>query len=210
MTSFDIGRLCAIVKILDKASTHLRVAAVECAAAGAVPAGAGVTGAGMAESVPAGAGASGASGAGTAGSVTGGSVTARSATAGSAAIGSMTTGSPVAGPPTAGSIAGGFATGIPPQGPDPTATGIDVLLKVSEHASGGVRRALLHIRNGEAQRAQHELDVARAETSGAAFAPAGLPRPLPPRVTTALRLMLGITGFFPSETEQVLVRAAVQ
>ncbi|MBW5423723.1 hypothetical protein GKQ77_19510 [Streptomyces sp. BG9H] len=173
MASFDIGRLCAIVKILDKASTHLRVAAVECAAsrecvvAGGVPAGAGVAGAGVA-------------------------------------------GAGLAGAATDGAAVGGSATVVPPQGPDPAATGIDVLLKVSEHASGGVRRALLHIHNGEAQRAQHELDAARAETSGAAFVPAGLPRPLPPRVATALRLMLGITGFFPSETEQVLVRAAVQ
>ncbi|WP_030779945.1 hypothetical protein [Streptomyces sp. NRRL S-920] len=137
MASFDTGRLCAIVKILDKASTHLREAAVECAAAGST-------------------------------------------------------------------------TAVPRQDPDPTATGIAALLDVSEHASVGVRRALLHINNGEAQRAQHELDAVRVEPSGVVFAPAGLPRPLPPRVATALRLMLGINGFFPSETEQVLVRAAVQ
>ncbi|MWA15719.1 hypothetical protein [Streptomyces sp. BA2] len=136
MASFDTGRLCAIVKILDQASTHLRLAARECALAGA-------------------------------------------------------------------------ATAMTRPAADPTASGITALLSVSEQASGSVRRALVHIRNGEDQRAQHELDRARSQSCGAVLTPAGLPRPLPRRVTTALRLMQGITGFFPSETEQVLVRAAL-
>lgn len=139
MTLFDTGRLCAIVKILDQASTHLRLAAGECALGGTTAA------------AP----------------------------------------RPAAGPA------------------DPAASGITALLTVSEQASGSVRRALVHIRNGEVQRAQHELDVARTRPCGAALTPAGLPRPLPRRVTTALRLMQGITNFFPSETEQVLVRAAL-
>ncbi|CAM5387120.1 putative protein OS=Streptomyces alboniger OX=132473 GN=CP975_27740 PE=4 SV=1 [Streptomyces alboniger] len=137
MASFDTGRLCAIVKILDKASSHLRLAARECAPAGP-------------------------------------------------------------------------ASAAPAQVSDPAASAILALLRVSEHASGSVRRALVHIRNGEAQRARDELDTARTEPSGAALAPAGIAQPLPPRVTTALHLMLGITGFFPSETEQVLARAAVR
>lgn len=138
MASFDTGRLCAIVKILDQASTHLRLAAGECAL-------------------------------------------------------------------------GGTAAAVPrqPAAADPAASGITALLSVSEQASGSVRRALVHIHNGEVQRAQHELDRARTQPCGAALTPAGLPRPLPQRVTTALRLMQGITNFFPSETEQVLVRAAL-
>lgn len=138
MASFDTGRLCAIVKILDQASTHLRLAARE------------------------------------------------STLAETAATATMTR-------PAA----------------DPDASGITALLSVSEQASGSVRRALVHIRNGEDQRAQHELDQARTTPCVAALAPVGLPRPLPRRVNTALRLMQGITGFFPSETEQVLVRAAL-
>ncbi|WP_371525449.1 hypothetical protein OG302_04255 [Streptomyces sp. NBC_01283] len=137
MASFDTGRLCAIVKILDQASTHLRLAA-------------------------------------------------RESTLAEAATAPLTR----------------------PAG-DPDASGITALLSVSEQASGSVRRALVHIRNGEDQRAQHELDQARTTPCVAALAPAGLPRPLPRRVNTALRLMQGITGFFPSETEQVLVRAAL-
>lgn len=137
MASFDTGRLCAIVKILDQASTHLRLAAGECAL-------------------------------------------------------------------------GGTAAAVPRQpAVGPAASGITALLSVSEQASGSVRRALVHIHNGEVQRAQHELDRARTQQCGAALTPAGLPRPLPQRVTTALRLMQGITNFFPSETEQVLVRAAL-
>ncbi|MGW7069212.1 hypothetical protein ACWGII_10205 [Streptomyces sp. NPDC054855] len=136
MASFDTGRLCAIVKILDQASTHLRLAARECTLAGAAPA--------------------------------------------------------VARPAA-----------------DPTTSGITALLSVSEQASGSVRRALVHIRNGEDQHAQRELERARTQPCVAALAPAALPQPLPRRVTTALRLMQGITGFFPSETEQVLVRAAL-
>lgn len=137
MASFDTGRLCAIVKILDQASTHLRLAEGECAL-------------------------------------------------------------------------GGTAAAVPRQpAADPAASGITALLSVSEQASGSVRRALVHIHNGEVQRAQHELDQARTQPCGAALTPAGLPRPLPQRVTTALRLMQGITNFFPSETEQVLVRAAL-
>ena len=147
MTPFDTGRLCAIVKILDKASSHLRLAAREYAPPG------------------------------------------------------PTTATPVT-PVTP-------ATASDPA-PDPAASAIVALLRVSEHASSSVRRALVHIRNGEAQRARDELDTARTEPSGAALAPAGIAQPLPPRVTTALRLMLGITGFFPSETEQVLARAAVR
>ncbi|WP_367047861.1 hypothetical protein [Streptomyces sp. Je 1-332] len=142
MASFDTGRLCAIVKILDQASTHLRLAAGDCTLAGAAPA--------------------------------------------------MTR--PAADHPT---------------GADAAASGITALLSVSEQASGSVRRALVHIRNGEDQRAQHELDQARSQPCVAALTPAGLPRPLPLRVTTALRLLQGISGFFPSETEQVLVRAAL-
>lgn len=142
MASFDTGRLCAIVKILDQASTHLRLAARECTLAGA-------------------------------------------ASAASAA--------PAVARPAA----------------DPTASGITALLSVSEQASGSVRRALVHIRNGEVQHAQRELDQARTQPCVAALAPPELPQPLPRRVTTALRLMQGITGFFPSETEQVLVRAAL-
>lgn len=136
MASFDTGRLCAIVKILDQASTHLRLAAREHSLAGT-------------------------------------------------------------------------ATGISSAGP--TDSGITALLSVSEEASGSVRRALVHIRNGEDQRAQHELDWARTQPPcvAALATPAGLPRPLPRRVSTALRLMQGITNFFPSETEQVLVRAAL-
>ncbi|MFC8130690.1 hypothetical protein [Streptomyces sp. NPDC057302] len=137
MASFDTGRLCAIVKILDQASTHLRLAARECALAG-----------------------------------------------------------PAAAAPR-------------PAAADPASSGITALLSVSEQASGSVRRALVHIHNGEVQRAQHELDQARTQPCEAALTPAGLPRPLPQRVTTALRLMQGITNFFPSETEQVLVRAAL-
>ncbi|GAA3091695.1 hypothetical protein ACFQ0X_03480 [Streptomyces rectiviolaceus] len=144
MASFDTGRLCAIVKILDQASTHLRLAARECAVAGPAP-------------------------------------------------GPSPAPAPAVTRPTA----------------DPTASGITALLSVSEQASGSVRRALVHIRNGEDQRAQHELDRARTQPCGAALTPAGLPRPLPQRVTMALRLMQGITNFFPSETEQVLVRAAL-
>ncbi|MEV6757618.1 hypothetical protein [Streptomyces sp. NPDC051214] len=136
MASFDTGRLCAIVKILDQASTHLRLAAREHSLAGAAP---GIASAHLTES------------------------------------------------------------------------GITALLSVSEQASGSVRRALVHIRNGEDQRAQHELDWARTQPPcvAALATPAGLPRPLPRRVSTALRLMQGITNFFPSETEQVLVRAAL-
>ncbi|WP_447040573.1 hypothetical protein [Streptomyces sp. DSM 118878] len=145
MTPFDTGRLCAIVKILDKASSHLRLAARECALPGPT----------------------------------------------------------TATPSTASGPASDPAS-------DPAASAIVALLRVSEHASSSVRRALVHIRNGEAQRAWDELDTARTEPSGAALVPAGIAQPLPPRVTTALRLMLGITGFFPSETEQVLARAAVR
>ncbi|MGW7275889.1 hypothetical protein ACWGH5_35925 [Streptomyces sp. NPDC054864] len=141
MASFDTGRLCAIVKILDQASIHLRLAASDCTLAGAAPA------------------------------------TIRPA--------------------------------ADPAGADSTASGITALLSVSEQASGSVRRALVHIRNGEDQRAQHELDRARTQPCVAVLTPAGLPRPLPRRVTTALRLMQGISGFFPSETEQVLLRAAL-
>jgi hypothetical protein len=140
MASFDTGRLCAIVKILDQASAHLRLAAGERAAAATA-----------------------------------------TATAASAHR-------PLA---------------------DPTASGITALLNVSEHASVSVRRALVHIRNGEIQSAQYELDMARSQPCAAALTPTGLPQPLPRGVTTALRLMQGITGFFPSETEQVLVRAAL-
>lgn len=147
MASFDTGRLCAIVKILDQASTHLRLAARECTLAGAATA------------VP----------------------------------------RPAADSTAPGVTESGVAT-----------SGITALLSVSEQASGSVRRALVHIRNGEDQRAQHELDRARTQPCVADLAThAGLPRPLPRRVTTALRLMQGITGFFPSETEQVLVRAAL-
>lgn len=145
MASFDTGRLCAIVKILDQASTHLRLAARECTLAGATSA---------ASAAPA---------------------------------------APAVARPTA----------------DPTASGITALLSVSEQASGSVRRALVHIRNGEVQHAQRELDQARTQPCVAVLAPPELPQPLPRRVTTALRLMQGITGFFPSETEQVLVRAAL-
>ncbi|MEV0120497.1 hypothetical protein AB0I16_02895 [Streptomyces sp. NPDC050703] len=159
MASFDTGRLCAIVKILDKASSHLRLAAGECALPGAAPA-----------------------------TLTAPAIATASAT-------------PVA-PAPAPALA-------PPAAADPAASAIVALLRVSEHASSSVRRALVHIRNGEAQRARDELDTARAEPSGAALVPAGIAQPLPPRVTTALHLMLGITGFFPSETEQVLARAAV-
>ncbi|MFG2650681.1 hypothetical protein [Streptomyces sp. NPDC048436] len=151
MASFDTGRLCAIVKILDQASTHLRLAAGEWAV----------------------------------------SATAATTTA------ATTTAAPA---PTA----------VPrPAAADPTASGITALLSVSEHASVSVRRALVHIRNGEIQSAQYELDRARSQPCAAALTPAGLPQPLPRRVTTALRLMQGITGFFPSETEQVLVQAAL-
>ncbi|WP_369214674.1 hypothetical protein [Streptomyces flavofungini] len=140
MASFDTGRLCAIVKILDKASSHLRLAARECARPGP-------------------------------------------------------------------------ATAAPAPAPDPAASAIVALLSVSEHASCSVRRALVHIRNGEAQRARDELDTARGPSGAlapAGIAAGGIAQPLPPRVTTALHLMLGITGFFPSETEQVLARAAVR
>lgn len=149
MASFDTGRLCAIVKILDQASTHLRLAAGEYSLAGTAPA------------MPRPAGAS----------ITPGVTT---------------------------------SAGL-------SESGITALLSVSEQASGSVRRALVHIRNGEDQRAQHELDRARTQPPcvAALDTPAGLPRPLPRRVTTALRLMQGITNFFPSETEQVLVRAAL-
>ncbi|MER5256975.1 MULTISPECIES: hypothetical protein [unclassified Streptomyces] len=136
MASFDTGRLCAIVKILDQASIHLRLAARECAPAGP-------------------------------------------------------------------------STAVARPAAEPTASGITALLSVSEQASGSVRRALVHIGNGEVQRAQHELDRARTQPCGAALTPAGLPRPLPRRVATALRLMQGISNFFPSETEQVLVRAGL-
>ena len=146
MASFDTGRLCAIVKILDQASTHLRLAAREYALTGSATA---VT-------------------------------------------------RPVA-EPTAADIAT----------PDIATSGITALLSVSEQASGSVRRALVHIRNGEVQNAEDELDRTRTQPCGPALTPAGLPRPLPQRVTTALRLMQGITGFFPSETEQVLMRAAL-
>lgn len=152
MASFDTGRLCAIVKILDQASTHLRLAARECTLAGAATA------------VPR---------------------------------------------PSADSTAPGVTeSGVTESGV--ATSGITALLSVSEQASGSVRRALVHIHNGEDQRAQHELDRARTQPCVADLAThAGLPRPLPRRVTTALRLMQGITGFFPSETEQVLVRAAL-
>ncbi|MFF1699451.1 hypothetical protein ACFVXC_38480 [Streptomyces sp. NPDC058257] len=153
MASFDTGRLCAIVKILDQASTHLRLAAGECA----------LTGSATAATRP----------------------TADPAT-----------------PGTTTSTSGTTATGI-------TASGIAALLSVSEQASGSVRRALVHIHNGEVQDAENELDRARTQPCGPALAPVGLPRPLPRRVTTALCLMQGITGFFPSETEQVLMRAAL-
>ncbi|MGW5738442.1 MULTISPECIES: hypothetical protein [Streptomyces] len=154
MASFDTGRLCAIVKILDQASTHLRLAARECTLAGATAA----------------------------------TTSATTTTATTATTATSTLTRPAA---------------------DPAASGITALLNVSEETSGSVRRALVHIRNGEDQRAQHELDQARTRPCVAALAPTGLPRPLPRRVNTALRLMQGITGFFPSETEQVLVRAAL-
>ncbi|KUL62724.1 MULTISPECIES: hypothetical protein [unclassified Streptomyces] len=172
MASFDTGRLCAIVKILDKASSHLRLAARECAVPGAASA------APVATSVPT---------APTAPAVT----AAKAVTAATSA-------------PTQAAPAASTAPAA-----DQAASAIVALLRVSEHASSGVRRALVHIRNGEAQRARDELATARVEPSGAALVPAGIAQPLPPRVTTALHLMLGITGFFPSETEQVLARAAV-
>ncbi|MFE6162486.1 hypothetical protein ACFQ7F_26630 [Streptomyces sp. NPDC056486] len=156
MASFDTGRLRAIVKILDQASTHLRLAARECALTGSATA------------------------------------MTRSA-AEPAASGIATSGA---------TAPGTTASGI-------TASGITALLSVSEQASGSVRRALVHIRNGEVQDAEDELDRARTQPCGPDLTPAGLPRPLPQRVTTALCLMQGITGFFPSETEQVLMRAAL-
>lgn len=161
MASFDTGRLCAIVKILDQASTHLRLAARECTLAGAA----------TALTRPA----------------------ADPSVSGISASGLSTSGLSASGLSTAGT----------------STSGITALLSVSEQASGSVRRALVHIRNGEDQRAQHELDRARTQPCVAALTPAGLPQPLPRRVTTALRLMQGITGFFTSETEQVLVRAAL-
>ncbi|MFC7304372.1 hypothetical protein ACFQVC_09140 [Streptomyces monticola] len=90
--------------------------------------------------------------------------------------------------------------------PGSTAPEITSLLGVSEHASAGVRRALVHIRNGETQRALAELEGAGKGPRGQDFGTAWMPRPLPARVTTALRLMRGITGFFPAETEQALVQ----
>lgn len=184
MASFDTGRLCAIVKILDKASSHLRLAARECAVPGAATA---VTATSAASAVIA------------ASAVT---------TAPAATAASFATAAPAV--PAAPAQAAPAAPAAPLAPPaDQAASAIVALLRVSEHASSGVRRALVHIRNGEAQRARDELATARAEPSGAALVPAGIAQPLPPRVTTALHLMLGITGFFPSETEQVLARAAV-
>ncbi|SDJ35765.1 hypothetical protein [Streptomyces indicus] len=121
MASFDTGRLCAIVKILDQAGAHLRLAAGEQA-----------------------------------------------------------------------------------HRADSTDTSaITSLLALAERAASGVRRAIAHLHAGETGQAQLALQVAG---SGVGLDVPSVPGPLPGRVTTALQLMRGISGFFTPDTEEFLVR----
>ncbi|NGO81340.1 hypothetical protein G6045_37630 [Streptomyces sp. YC504] len=85
-------------------------------------------------------------------------------------------------------------------------SGITSLLSVVERASGGVRRALAHLRAGDLGQAQLALEAAGTGPRLDALPLAALPRPLPGRVTAALQLMRGISGFFPADTEEFLVR----
>ncbi|MER7177327.1 hypothetical protein [Streptomyces mesophilus] len=85
-------------------------------------------------------------------------------------------------------------------------SGIASLLCVVERASGGVRRALAHLRAGDLGQAQLALEAAGTGPRLDALPLAALPRPLPGRVTAALQLMRGISGFFTADTEEFLVR----
>ncbi|MBC9713353.1 hypothetical protein H9Y04_12310 [Streptomyces sp. TRM66268-LWL] len=85
-------------------------------------------------------------------------------------------------------------------------SGITSLLAVVERASGGVRRALAHLRAGDTGQAQLALEAAGTGPRLDALPLAALPRPLPGRVTAALQLMRGISGFFAADTEEFLVR----
>ncbi|WP_327358323.1 hypothetical protein [Streptomyces sp. NBC_01304] len=134
MATVDSGRLCAIVKILDQASMHLRLATRE---------------------------------------------------------------------QTTAAQSGRVAAALPP---DPTACTIASLLGISETAAACVRRALVHLSDGEQQRAVEALRSVGTHAQWRAAAQTATGRMLPHRVTTAVRLMRGIRGLFTVETEQALGR----
>jgi hypothetical protein len=94
----------------------------------------------------------------------------------------------------------------PPAQDDATAAGIVSLLGISEHAAAHTRSALTHIRDGNIQHALSELESAGTFPRPEVFSQADMLTPWPAKVLTALRLMRGISGFFASETEQILVR----
>ncbi|MFJ9038882.1 hypothetical protein ACIRF8_20090 [Streptomyces sp. NPDC102406] len=90
---------------------------------------------------------------------------------------------------------------------DAEASGITSLLAFSRSASYDVTCAVRHAVTGEIGLAQAHLEAARTAPDQHAVVAAGMPKPLPTGVRTALQLLRGITGFFSAETEDAIVRA---
>jgi hypothetical protein len=90
---------------------------------------------------------------------------------------------------------------------DAETSGIQSLLALSRSASYDVTCAVRHSVTGELGLAHAHLEAARTAPDKHAVAAAGMPRPLPAGVRTALQLLRGITGFFSAETEDAFVRA---
>ncbi|NEB73764.1 hypothetical protein G3I40_00660 [Streptomyces sp. SID14478] len=90
---------------------------------------------------------------------------------------------------------------------DVETSGIRSLLDLSRSASYDVACAVRHAGTGDLHLAQVHLEAARTAPDAHAVATAGMPRPLPAGVRTALQLLRGISGFFSAETEDAFVRA---
>ncbi|GAA2299532.1 hypothetical protein OKJ48_04170 [Streptomyces kunmingensis] len=90
---------------------------------------------------------------------------------------------------------------------DAETSAIQSLLALSRSASYDVTCAVRHAVTGELDLAREHLEAARTAPDQLASVAAGMPRPLPAGVRTALQLLRGITGFFSSETEDAFVRA---
>ncbi|MEV3856440.1 hypothetical protein AB0J38_19200 [Streptomyces sp. NPDC050095] len=90
---------------------------------------------------------------------------------------------------------------------DAETSGIRSLLELSRSASYEVTCAVRHAGTGDLRQAHAHLEAARTAPDKLAVPTAGMPRPLPAGVRTALQLLRGITGFFSAETEDAFVRA---